>query len=111
MAGKFYVFEGLDGSGLTTQAALLRNYFLSKGKEAVLTKEPTDGLIGGIIKAPLRDEWKTNPLALQMLFAADRAHHLTTEIEPALKKGKNVISDRYVLSNIAYGSIDIPPAI
>ena len=91
MTGKLYVFEGLDGSGLTTQAALLRNYFLSKGKEAVLTKEPTDGLIGGIIKAALRDEWKTNPLALQMLFAADRAHHLTTEIEPALKKNKVVI--------------------
>ncbi|HLD39410.1 MAG TPA: dTMP kinase [archaeon] len=106
MVGKFYVFEGLDGSGLTTQAALLRNYFLSKDKEAVLTKEPTDGLIGGIIKAALRDEWKTNPLALQMLFAADRAHHLTTEIEPALKKNKIVICDRYILSSLVYGSLN-----
>jgi|SRR3989338_338895 len=106
MVGKLYVFEGLDGSGLTTQAALLRNYFLSKGKEAVLTKEPTDGLIGGIIKAALRDEWKTNSLALQMLFAADRAHHLTTEIEPALKKNKVVICDRYILSSLVYGSLN-----
>jgi dTMP kinase len=46
-----------------------------------------------------------------MLFAADRAHHLSTEIEPALKKSKNVISDRYVLSNITYGSVDIPQAL
>ena len=106
MVGKFYVFEGLDGSGLTTQAALLRNHFLSKGKDAILTKEPTDGLIGGIIKAALRDEWKTNSLALQMLFAADRAHHLTTEIEPALKKNKVVICDRYILSSLVYGSLN-----
>ena len=86
MTGKLIVFEGLDGSGITTQATLLRNYFLGKDKDAILTKEPTDGLIGGIIKACLRKEWKTDSLTLQMLFAADRAHHLSTEIEPAIKK-------------------------
>ncbi len=111
MRGKLIVFEGLDGAGLTTQATLLRNWLISKGNDTVLTKEPTDGLIGGLIRSSLRREWKTSPLALQMLFAADRAHHLATEIEPALKKNKNVISDRYVLSSIAYGSIDIPQAI
>ena len=111
MRGKLIVFEGLDGAGLTTQATLLRNWLISKGNDTILTKEPTDGLIGGLIKSALRREWKTSPLALQMLFAADRAHHLATEIEPAPKKNKNVISDRYILSNIAYGSIDIPQAI
>lgn len=105
MAGKLYVFEGLDGSGITTQATLLRNFFLSKDKEAILTKEPTDGLIGGVIKACLRGEWRTNPLTLQMLFAADRAHHLSTEIEPALKKNKIVICDRYILSSLVFGSL------
>ncbi len=111
MRSKLIVFEGLDGAGLTTQATLLRNYLLGKGDDAILTKEPTDGLIGGLIKSSLRKEWKTSPLALQMLFAADRAHHLSTEIEPALKKNRNIISDRYILSNIAYGSLDIPHSI
>ena len=106
MAGRLIVFEGLDGAGITTQATLLRNFFLSKDKEAILTKEPSDGLIGGIIKSCLRHEWKTNPLTLQMLFAADRAHHLVTEIEPAIKKGKMVICDRYVLSSLTFGSLN-----
>ena len=109
-AGKFIVFEGLDGSGITTQSTLLRNYFVSKGKDALLTKEPTDGLIGGMLKACLRKEWKTTPLTMQMLFAADRAHHLSTEIEPAVKKGKIVICDRYILSSIVYGSLSTPTA-
>ncbi len=108
MRQNFIAFEGLDGSGLTTQATLLRNYFISRGKEAVLTKEPTDGLIGGLIKACLRKEWRTSPSVLQALFAADRAHHLETEIEPSLKKGKIVICDRYVLSTLAYGTLDVP---
>lgn len=107
MAGRFIVFEGLDGSGITTQATLLRNYFTNNDKEAVLTKEPTDGLIGGIIKSALRDEWKTNPLTLQILFAADRSHHLVNEIEPALKKGKTVICDRYIMSSLVFGGLQI----
>ena len=106
MVGKLYVFEGLDGAGITTQATLLRNHFLNKEKDAILTKEPTDGLVGGIIKACLRGEWKTNPLTLQMLFAADRAHHLNTEIEPAMKKNKIVICDRYVLSSLVFGALN-----
>lgn len=107
MGGKLYVFEGLDGSGITTQATLLRNYFLSKGKDAYLTKEPTDGVIGGMIKAALRKEWKTSPFTLQVLFSADRSHHLVNEIEPLLKKGKIVVCDRYILSSYAYGSLDV----
>ena len=111
MRGKFISIDGLDGAGLTTQATILRNWLINNGDDTILTKEPTDGLIGGLIKSSLRKEWKTSSLALQMLFAADRAHHLATEIEPALKRFKNVVSDRYILSTIAYGSIDIPQAI
>ena len=107
MPGKFIVFEGLDGAGITTQATLLRNNLIAKGKEAVLTKEPTDGLIGGMIKSSLRKEWNTDPLTLQMLFAADRSHHLRMEIEPAMKKGKIVICDRYVLSSLIFGSLGV----
>ena len=107
MAGKFIVFEGLDGSGITTQATLLRNSLMLKGMNTLLTKEPTDGLMGGLIKSCLRKEWRTDPLTLQMLFAADRSHHLSTEIEPSLKKGRIVICDRYVLSSLAFGSSDV----
>ncbi len=107
MRGKFIVFEGLDGSGITTQSTLLRNYFYDKGKDVVLTKEPTEGIIGGLIKSSLRQEWKCDPLTIQMLFAADRSHHLNLEIEPALKKGRIVISDRYILSTFAFGSNDV----
>lgn len=105
--GRLIAIEGLDGSGLTTQAGLLRNYFIQKGSDVLLTKEPTDGLIGGLIKSCLRKEWKTSPMTLQILYAADRAHHLDTEIMPALGSGKIVITDRYVLSSLAYGSMDV----
>jgi dTMP kinase len=111
MPGKLIVFEGLDGSGITTQATLLRNYMIAKNKEAVLTKEPSDGLIGGIIKSALRKEWNTDPLTLQMMFAADRCHHLKTEIEPALKKGKMVICDRYIMSSLIFGSLGVSVGI
>ena len=107
MSGLFIVFEGLDGSGLSTQANLLRNYLADKGRVVILTKEQTDGSIGGLIKSSLRDEWKTSPLALQLLFAADRAHHLASEIEPALNEDKIIICDRYVLSSLAFGSLNL----
>ena len=107
MRGKLIAIEGLDGAGLTTQAVLLRNHLMQKYK-VVLTKEPTDGLIGGILRSSLRREWKTDNQTLQMLFAVDRSHHLITEIEPALKEGKIVITDRYILSSLAYGMIGMP---
>src|SRR3989338_4724598 len=107
MRGKLIAIEGLDGAGLTTQAVLLRNHLMQKYK-VVLTREPTDGLIGGIIKSCLRREWKTDNQTLQTLFAADRSHHIATEIEPAMKEGKIVISDRYILSAIAYGMFGLP---
>jgi dTMP kinase len=107
MKGAFIAFEGLDGSGLTTQSVMLRDHFINTGREVVLTKEQTDGLIGGLIKSCLKGEWRASPLALQLLFAADRAQHLRNEIEPALKMGKTVISDRYILSSLAYGAVDL----
>lgn len=107
MSNKFVVVEGLDGAGITTQATLLRNTLIQRGFKALLTKEPTDGLIGGLIKACLRGEWQTNPLTLQTLYAADRAHHLVNEIEPAIRKGVAVICDRYILSSLIFGSLSV----
>lgn len=106
MKGIFIAIEGIDGAGLSTQARLLYENLLKSGYKVVLTKEPTDGLIGGLIKAALRGEWKTDPMTLQLLFAADRSHHVNRQILPALKEGKIVITDRYKYSSIAYGSLD-----
>lgn len=113
--GKFIVFEGLDGSGQSTQAVKLVEYLNQKTKkfgfrqpQAYLTKEPTNNLIGGLIHGQLTNSWKTKPECLQLLFAADRAFHLEKEIIPILKRGGIVVSDRYFFSTIAYGSLEIP---
>ncbi len=103
MKGKFIVLEGLDGAGLSTQAALLAHHLKDSGFPVLLTKEPTNGLIGGLSKAALRGEFSTSPKSLQLLFCADRAHHLEKDIEPALARGKMVVCDRYLFSTLAYG--------
>lgn len=105
--GKFIVFEGIDGSGKSTQAGLLFHYLKEKGKRVHSTSEPTQYLIGGLIKSWLVGDWKSTPDCLQLLFAADRAYHLDKEIIPLLKKGVSVICDRYFLSTLAYGAIDL----
>lgn len=105
--GLFIAFEGLDGSGASIQASLLASILKQEGYRTHLTKEPTDYLIGGLIKGSLTGEWKTNAETLQLLFAADRDHHLHKEIIPKLEAGFVVISDRYAFSSIAYGSLEI----
>ena len=112
--GKFIAFEGLDGSGSTTQASKLRS-FLNESQEkfvlgkpqAHLTKEPTNNIVGGLIRGQLTGDWKTQPECLQLLFSADRAHHLEKEIIPLLEKGTTVITDRYFLSTVAFGGLEI----
>ncbi len=106
MKGKFIVIEGLDGSGASTQVGMLSEYLSSKGYKVLVTKEPTNNLIGGLIRGQLTHEWKSNPECLQLLFAADRSHHIEKEIIPALERGFIVISDRYMYSSLAFGSID-----
>ncbi|MEK7461113.1 MAG: dTMP kinase [Patescibacteria group bacterium] len=106
--GLFIAVEGLDGSGSSIQSTLLAGVLEKEGYRVVLTKEPTTNLIGGLIRAQLSKEWEAaGPDTLQILFTADRAHHLHREILPALEAGKIVISDRYAFSSIAYGSIDV----
>ncbi|MCK4781705.1 dTMP kinase [Candidatus Parcubacteria bacterium] len=112
--GKFIVFEGIDGSGQSTQADKLVDY-LSRPEQkfqlgkpgAHLTKEPTNNLIGGLIRGQLTHNWQTKQECLQLLFAADRAHHLEKEIIPLLEKGITVVCDRYFFSTIAYGALEI----
>jgi len=104
--GKFVVIEGIDGAGKSTQAAIVSNHFYKKGNAVCLTSEPTQFLVGGLIRGRLAGEWQSSPECLQLLFAADRAEHLEKEILPRLKEGINVVCDRYFLSSLAYGAID-----
>lgn len=106
--GKFIVFEGLDGSGQSTQAEKLYKFFRQTGRLVILTKEPTENSQAGRkIRKVLRKEIKVESDELQKLFAQDRKKHLKTLIKPALKEGKYVISDRYFLSTYAFGGIDL----
>ncbi|HOX29595.1 MAG TPA: dTMP kinase [Candidatus Paceibacterota bacterium] len=104
--GKFIVFEGLDGSGKSTQAGLLAKKMNKNSIKSHKTFEPTQYLIGGLIRSFLANDWKSSPDCLQLLFAADRAYHLEKEIFPALKKRINVVCDRYFFSSFAYGALD-----
>ena len=106
--GIFIVFEGLDGSGQSTQAVLLRHYFEDNKDLVILTKEPTeDSKSGRMIRKVLRKEKKIEPDELQKLFVQDRKEHLNNLIIPNLKNGKFVISDRYFLSTCAFGGINL----
>jgi len=106
--GTFIVFEGLDGSGQSTQAELLRHYFEDNKDLVILTKEPTeDSKSGRMIRKVLRKEKKIEPDELQKLFVQDRKEHLNNLIIPNLKNGKFVISDRYFLSTCAFGGISL----
>jgi dTMP kinase len=112
--GKFIVFEGLDGSGQSTQSELLFEFLKEKsqirrfGHTGVhLTKEPTASLIGGLIRGQLNKDWASNPETLQLLFAADRLHHLEKEVVPLLERGITVVCDRYFYSSVAYGAAEI----
>lgn len=100
--GKFFVIEGIDGSGKTTQAALVAG----KLNNAVATKEPTNGPIGQFIRQSIAGaEPQLPPTALQHLLSADRAVH-EEEIKKLLESGKTVVSDRYLWSSVAYGMAD-----
>lgn len=98
----FIVLEGVDGCGKSTQAKFLGDWLLAKGYDVFLTAEPTRGEIGNFIREVLMGNEEVDPKALALLFTADRYEHLLNDVEPALKQGKVVISERYYHSTIAY---------
>lgn len=105
--GIYIALEGSDAAGKTTQVNKLADYFKSRGKDVILTREPRkSGLIGDIVQKVLRGEEKIPTVAIQYLFSADRSLHLEDLILPALKKGRIVISDRCFWSAIVYGILD-----
>ncbi len=104
MEGKLVSIEGIDGCGKTTHVRLLAGWLRSRGHKVVVTDEPTDGMIGRIIKRELRGELKLSVAAEALQFAADRVQHIAELIRPELKAGKIVITERYFYSSLAYQS-------
>lgn len=128
-SGMFIAFEGLDGCGKSTQIHRVSAALRALGHDVHVTAEPSHGSIGTLIRqqglcAPTTASSmpstpstgstdSTAPHAfdeatLALLFAADRLHHVQHEIEPALAAGKIVLTDRYVLSSLAYQSVHLP---
>ncbi|MBM3231003.1 dTMP kinase [Candidatus Peregrinibacteria bacterium] len=105
MHGTFIVLEGPDGSGTTRHSAMLTESLRARGMTVITTAEPTDSAIGKEIRTILSSETMPSPDAVQLLFCADRANHVSTVIEPALRSGAVVVCDRYALSTIVYGAV------
>ncbi len=95
----FIAFEGIDGCGKSTQAAMLDAKLREAGFPVLLTAEPSSGPVGMMIRSM---DVRPDIGEEVRLFTEDRRHHVTKIIEPALKQGCSVICDRYVYSSVAY---------
>tara|TARA_R100001086_G_scaffold122840_1_gene63235 strand:+ start:3290 stop:3910 length:621 start_codon:yes stop_codon:yes gene_type:complete len=101
--GLFLTFEGGDGSGKSTQAALLEEHLVGIGREVVRTREPGGTDLGVELREiVLHRRGEMEPRAEALIYAADRAHHIATLVRPALERGAIVPQDRYLDSSVAY---------
>ncbi|MCR2827116.1 dTMP kinase [Microbacterium sp. zg.Y909] len=101
--GLWVTFEGGDGAGKTTQAALLEQWLQQQGRTVVRTREPGGTEVGVLVRdIVLHHRGDIAPRAEALLYAADRAHHVATLVRPALARGEVVIQDRYLDSSVAY---------
>jgi dTMP kinase len=100
----FISFEGIEGSGKTTQIQVVYDYFRQKAHDVVLTREPGGSTIGQQIRAILLNSKNKdlNPLAELLLYMADRAQHLDEIVKPGLSAGKIILCDRYYDATVAY---------
>jgi dTMP kinase len=101
----FVTFEGLDGSGTTTQTELLRSHLEETGRDVVATREPGGTELGERIREVVLGETDISPWAEAALFAAARAELVAAVIQPALERGADVVCDRYLDSSLAYQGI------
>lgn len=104
MAGFFISFEGIEGSGKSTQVTLLTQVLRSRGYEIIVTREPGGTPVGQVLRRLLLES-SSSPLASStelLLMLADRAQHVQEIVAPALRANKIVISDRFVDSTTAY---------
>ena len=103
VAGTFITFEGIDGSGKSTQLRLASNFLREHRCDTILTREPGGTTIGLRLRAALLDaEEEVDPLTELLVFAADRAQHVRRVLKPALAEGRVIISDRYADATVAY---------
>ena len=103
--GLLIVFEGIDGTGKSTQLSLLAEYLREKGFAVIETREPTDGQFGQQIRALYTNRNCVSPEQELELFLADRREHVQNVLAPALQEGKIVLCDRYFLSTAAYQGV------
>ena len=101
----FVTFEGLDGSGKTTQVDRLRARLEAEGREVVATREPGGTPLGEGIRELVLHGHEMSPWAEALLFASARAEHVEEVIRPTLERGADVLCDRYVDSSLAYQGI------
>jgi dTMP kinase len=101
----FVTFEGLDGSGTTTQSELLGQHLEEAGRDVVLTREPGGTELGERIRELVLGGPEISPWAEAALFAAARAELVAEVIQPALERGADVVCDRYLDSSLAYQGI------
>ena len=109
--GKFIVFEGIDGSGKSTQIKLLAENLKKRGIACCETFEPTYGLVGSVLHDILSGKIKRDPKVTAALFVADRLDHILNQEDGMLKSiesGETVLCDRYYFSSYAYQSVDVP---
>ncbi|MDP6963804.1 MAG: dTMP kinase, partial [Planctomycetota bacterium] len=108
MRGKFWVFEGMDGAGKSTQAKLLFDFLEGEGRRPIHVREPGTTALGEALRKMLlsadRDDWHQRSEAL--LFFAARNELLRQQIVPALEAGRDVICDRFTPSTVAYQAKD-----
>lgn len=103
MKGKFITFEGIDGSGKSTQVEMLASYLRSNGVKIITTREPGGTPLGDKFrKAFLETNDSISPMAELLAFAADRAQHVEFLIRPSVDRGLVVISDRFADATFAY---------
>jgi dTMP kinase len=104
--GVFIVFEGIDGAGTTTQIERYAAYLRRERRAVQVTQEPSSGPIGSLLRLALGGRIDIGPShqaqTMALLFAADRLDHVAHDIQPHLRDGCVVLSDRYDMSSIAY---------
>jgi len=109
--GAFIAFEGLDGSGKTTQFNAIRDKLVKRKIKCKEEKEPSDrNLIGLMIRGIIKEArgLTVSPVSLAKLFSVDRYEHVVNDIKPYIDKGGHVLIDRFIFSSFAYQGLTCP---